>query len=193
MALLGLLVFSLERGSKAPSARMKRKDIHQLINILKSDSRHHSGVLPVLTDKQISNFQQEADFILPPSFVTFLKEFGSGAEWLYRSQALDSIDHPNWLNTYRKGLSKMTKIFEGGTVPTKSLLCLMTEDSNGGAWCWLTTMRSPDGECSLAYWDAETAQLHFRIDSFTEWLRTLVVNKGEVIRALDKEWRLKLG
>jgi hypothetical protein len=160
---------------------------------LKSDHKRHADVLPVLTDRQLVEFQQKADFIGPGSFVVFLKEFGSGAKWLYQAQAMDSAAQPSRLSTYRRNLPGSIELFEGGSVPKDSLLCLMTEDSNGGAWCWLTSLRSPDGECPLAYWDASTGKLHFKLDSFTDWLRILVTYKGEVIRALDKDERLQLG
>ncbi len=78
-------------------------------------------------------------------------------------------------------------------IKVDSLLCLMTEDSNGGAWCWLTSEGKDDGEWALAYYSLHDRKLYYKVKDFTEWLRLLVMSKGEVIRELDNENKLGLG
>ena len=168
-------------------------DIRELVRILKSDNDKHEQVDPPFTDERLAEFERNTKFVAPPSFAIFLKEFGSGAYWLYGRQPIDSAESPAWLRTYRPNLPNVTEIFGGGNVPTDSLLCLMSEDSNGGAWCWLPTLRSIDGECPLAYWDMASRKLHYQVSSFAKWLEILIINKDEVIRVLDNEELLGLG
>ena len=66
----------------------------------------------------------------------------------------------------------------------------MTEDSNGGAWCWLTSEKK-ENEWALAYYINQ--KLHFKVENFTEWLNLLTKNGYEVIRELDTEDELGLG
>lgn len=61
----------------------------------------------------------------------------------------------------------------------------MTEDSNGGAWCWLTSESDEDGELALAYYDPFKEELFYKVPNFTNWLEILVREKQEIIRILD--------
>ena len=74
-----------------------------------------------------------------------------------------------------------------------TLLCLMTEDSNGGAWFWLTSEASKNGEWPLAYYSLSDKKLHYKVKNFTEWLKILTKNENEVIRGLDVDEKLGLG
>jgi hypothetical protein len=37
-------------------------------------------------------------------------------------------------------------------IKVASLVCLMSEDANVGAWCWLTSEKTTNGEWPLAYY-----------------------------------------
>ena len=136
-------------------------------------------------------FEENTGFSLPTSFRTFVEQFGNGAYWLYGSQPLDSITNPVWLKNLRSDLPDDIEIDEGGMVRKEALLCLMTEDSNGGSWCWITNAINSGGECSLAYFS--DGKLYYSLPTFEEWLRILVTEKTEVIRALDYDKADKLG
>jgi hypothetical protein len=166
-------------------------NIHELIARLQSDSAKHEKVGPRLAPEQVQEFEKLSGFKIPPSFAIFLQEFGDGAHWLYQCQPLDSTDSPSWFQDWHENAPDMIPVHDSSTVPKSSLFCLMTEDSNGGAWCWLTSAQDLDGEFPLAYYSGE--QLNFRINTFTDWLELLVENKIEVIRALDVDNRLGLG
>jgi hypothetical protein len=168
-------------------------DIQDSIRSLQEDFNEHEHVFPKLTDEQIAEFARKAQFVVPPSFRIFLKTFGSGAYWLYGCQPLDSAENPFRLRTFQGNLPDMTELDGEQSVPTDSLLCLMTEDSNGGAWCWLTTLQENGGECPLAYWEPSSKKLYYKVESFANWLQLLVTEKNEVIRVLDVEERLGLG
>ena len=73
------------------------------------------------------------------------------------------------------------------------MLCLMTEDSNGGAWCWITTEDKENGEWSLAYYNINDEKFYYKVSSFIEWLEIATTCKEEVIRELDVEEILGLG
>ncbi|TXD49838.1 hypothetical protein [Polaribacter sp. IC073] len=66
----------------------------------------------------------------------------------------------------------------------------MTEDSNGGAWCWLISEEKKDNEWALAYYIDQ--KLHYKVENFTEWLNILAKDGYEVIRELDTEEELGL-
>jgi hypothetical protein len=170
-------------------------DIHEATRILKSDMDQHLVIesLPPLTDVELAEFERSANFVLPPSFRTFIKQFGSGIYVLYGCQDINLTSRTYWLTTFHQDLPKQMKLEEGGSVPTDSLLCLMPEDSNGGAWCWLPTLRRVDGEVPLAYWEMDDDKLVYKVNSFTEWLEVLITSRNEVIRVLDVEERLSLG
>ena len=78
-------------------------------------------------------------------------------------------------------------------IKVDSLLCLMSEDSNGGAWCWLTSEETKDGEWPLAYYSLSDKKLHYKVQNFAQRLKILINSKGEVIRELDLDYKLGLG
>ena len=69
----------------------------------------------------------------------------------------------------------------------------MTEDSNGGAWCWITTENNENGEWSLAYFNIDDKKFYYKVSNFIEWLEIATTCKEEVIRELDVEEILRLG
>jgi hypothetical protein len=164
----------------------------ELITILSSDFKKHKEVGPKLTDFEIQEIENELGLKLPPSYKIFLKEFGNGAYWLYMN-SIDDIKQKNFLNKYRKELGKTIELVGGKEYRVSSLLCLMTEDSNGGAWVWLTTENKENGEWPLAYYSLSDKKLHYKVENFMEWIRLLAKGKYEVIRELDVEDKLGLG
>jgi hypothetical protein len=168
------------------------KKIEKLIFELNRDLKKHQEVGPRLNDEEIEAVERQLNLNLPNSYKSFLKLFGDGGFWIYY-QPIDSIQNYSWLNDYRKQLPPTIELVEGTFIKTDSLLCLMTEDSNGGAWCWLTTEADNDGEWPLAYYNMEDEKLYYKVNNFTEWLSILVECEAEVIRKLDTDEILGLG
>ncbi len=168
--------------------------IDEAIRALQSDSRRHDQIGATLSDGEIIEAEARLTVVLPNTYKTFLREFGDGAYWLYGCQPVDSIRRPLWLTDIRRRLSSEVEIDgEDRRVSAKSLLCLMSEDSNGGSWCWLTKDGNPDGEWPLAYYSMEEERLFYKQAGFEAWLTCLIEAKSEVVRALDVSGKLGLG
>lgn len=126
--------------------------IDSLITILKADMELHIDVAKTVTDAQIKEAELKLGVQLPPSYKTFMKEFGNGANELYIvDQPVNGVHEIHWFSEYRNFVSDTVHTDGFGSFAANSLLCLMTEDSNGGAWCWITTEDNENGEWSLAY------------------------------------------
>ena len=147
----------------------------------------HENVRNTLSEKEIEKIEKELNLTLPLSYKIFLKYFGDGGDWIF-VQYIDSIQSYPFLKEY-KNLGKFIKL-ENEDIKTDKLLCLMTEDSNGGAWCWITHQEKKDNEWSLAYYIGGC--LHYKVKNFTEWLN-VVASDREVIREYDIEEKLGLG
>ena len=171
---------------------IKGSQMEELIKILITDSKLHQEIGPKLTDAEIQEVEQKLGLSLPYSYKLFLKQFGNGAYWLYMT-SIDDIKHFSYLREYRKEHGNTIDLVGEKEIEVNSLLCLMSEDSNGGAWCWLTTENSDNGEWPLAYYSLSDKKLHYKVKNFTEWLRLLTKCKSEVIRELDVEHKLGLG
>jgi len=172
-------------------------ELDSLISILKSDRAMHKDIVSTVSDKQIEITENELGIKLPASYKYFLKEFGNGAYWLYHvDQPINGVDKEygeiHWLGKHRRYIDDGDEIPSDGfgTFKTNSLLCLITENSNGGAWCWLTNKEN--GEWPLAYYNMGD-KLYYKIPNFVEWLKIATKCKEEVIRELDTEYRLGLG
>ena len=163
---------------------------NSIINLLENFDSHQE-VGKKLNDEEIKIVEQSLGLDLPESYQIFLKYFGDGGNWIF-FQAMDSIQNHSWLTDYRKDLGETIQL-EEKPINVDSLLCLMTEDSNGGAWCWLASEKVDDNEWPLAYYSIQDKKLHYRVENFTEWLKILVKTKDEVIFELDKEEKLGLG
>ncbi|WP_233269856.1 SMI1/KNR4 family protein [Polaribacter sp. L3A8] len=150
----------------------------------------HDGVGKKLNDEEIKAIENKLQLDLPTSYKIFLKHFGDGGNWVF-SQYIDSIQNFSWLSNYRNDFSETIELDGGKLLKVNSLLCLMTEDSNGGAWCWLTSEKDTNGEWELAYYMDN--KLHYKVLNFTEWLNILTKEGVEVIRELDLEETLGLG
>jgi hypothetical protein len=149
----------------------------------------HGEVSEKLNDKEIELIEEKLELSFPYSYKIFLKYFGDGGSWVY-SQDIDNIQNYSWLGDYRKNLGETIQL-EEKVIRVDSLLCLMTEDSNGGAWCWLTSKGSDKKEWPLAYYSE--GKLHYKVENFTEWLKILTETGHEIIRELDVEEKLGLG
>jgi len=169
--------------------------LSSLLKKLKSDMKRHQDVGPRLTQEQIDLLEKRLGLRIPQSYRSLLLEFGDGAYWLYGQQPIDTISQRqgHWLRSIRAEAPGSIAVDGGGQVPIESLVLLMSEDSNGGSWCWLTSQAQPDGEWPLAYYHQSDKALHYRVPNLVEWLDILVKRKTEVIRALDKELKLGLG
>ncbi|CAL2102293.1 SUKH superfamily protein [Tenacibaculum sp. 190130A14a] len=184
-------IASLEQSSYTKHSITKHSITKPLILLLE-DSYLHSNIGEQLTDINIKVIEKELGLSLPVSYKIFLQYFGDGADWLYH-QSIDSAKNIGKLKEYRRGLGAQINWIGEKELEVDTILCLMTEDSNGGAWCWITSEVDENGEWPLAYFNREDGSLYFKIENFTEWLKTLVASKSEVIRALDTEDKLGLG
>ena len=171
------------------NSEYKNEKITEYIVKLLLDFDLHENIGKTITDSEILQIEEKLKFGLPKSYKIFLKYFGDGGFWIYH-QSIDQIQNYSWLNDYRVKIGKTIK-FESKKLSVSSLLSLMTEDSNGGAWCWLTSEKKENNEYSLVYFI--NGKLHYKVENFTEWLSILVNNNGEVIRSLDLKENLGLG
>jgi len=176
------------------SSKFKNHPIVEYIVQLYKDSNHHTLIGDILTDDEIKEIEEKLGLSLPTSYKLFLKYFGDGGYWVYLNN-IDSAKRLSYLNNYRENLEETIELVDGNGTMLKvdSLLCLMTEDSNGGAWCWLTSENQESGEWALAYYSLYHNKLYYKVENFTEWLRILVSSKAEVIRELDLNHELNLG
>ena len=170
------------------SSDFKHPISNAIINLLENFDVHDK-VGKKLNDEEIKSIENKLQLKLPASYKIFLKYFGDGGYWVF-SQGIDTIQNYSYLRDYNQSLEETIQL-EEQTLPVDSLLCLMTEDSNGGAWCWLTSEEKKENEWALAYYINQ--KLHFKVENFTEWLNLLTKNGYEVIRELDTEDELGLG
>ena len=181
--------------SPSDSSHLANAGIVELIAQLKVREHRHEKVGKTLTEEEITTFESRTGFRICPSYRVFLKEFGNGATALYRTQGIDSYEPPSGpMKEYRYRAATapgLVSVDGGQPIPRESLFTLMTQDSNGGAWLWLTSQPDVNGEYPLTYLMADT--LFCKVVNFTEWLRTLVMNEEEVIRVLDKDDKCGLG
>tara|TARA_R100000789_G_scaffold70412_1_gene65899 strand:- start:1010 stop:1549 length:540 start_codon:yes stop_codon:yes gene_type:complete len=175
-----------------------QNNIKQYLSVLIQDSELHGNIGPKLNENNILEAESELGIALPQSFKLFLKEFGNGADWLYHvDQPINGVAKEygkiHWLGKYRKHLGETIESNGFGSFKTKTLLCLMTENSNGGAWVFLTSENSENGEWPLAFYNMDDQKLYFKVESFTQWIGLAIKCKSEVIRELDEENILNLG
>lgn len=196
-----LLLFSCNSPKgKKKSVESIKADITmlELIKILMEDSDYHENIESKITDSEIEKSENEMGINLPNSYKLFLKKFGNGAESLYHiDQTINGVNMEygaiHWFGKYRKYLGEEINSDGFGVFKRDSLLCLMTENSNGGAWVWLTSETSKDGEWPLAYYNIDDGKLYYKVSNFKELIRIATKCKYEVIRELDKEDKLTLG
>lgn len=200
MTLVLLLFISLLSCNANKNSTKKSKQEQSLINdmdalifILKADYKLHKKLGNTVTDEDISITETKLGIKLPASYKQFVKELGNGAQWLYHvDQPINGVNKEygkvHWLN--RDSTEKIES--DGfGTFEKKQLLYLMTENSNGGAWVWLTTDNASSHEWPLAY--LHNGKLYYKLENFIEWLTIATESKEEVIRQVDVEHRLGLG
>lgn len=150
----------------------------------------HDNVNDTLTEYQIDRIEKRLNLKLPKSYKIFLKYFGDGGDWIF-CQYIDSIEKGGYLKEFDTFNQLDEDLFlEDKKIKKTSLLSLMCEDSNGGAWCWLTHENGKDNEWPLAYY--KDGRLHYKVKNFTEWLKVTASNR-EVIREYDIEEKLGLG
>ena len=161
-----------------------------ILNLLEKFDKHEK-VGSQLTNNEIESIEDKLNLTLPKSYKLFLKYFGDGAYWVF-TQPINSIKNYSWITDYRENLNKKIEL-DNNFIDVDNLLCLMTEDSNGGAWCWITSEKKKDNEWPLAYYSLSDNKLHFKVENFSEWLKILSETRDEVIRALDVDEKLNLG
>ncbi len=166
--------------------------VSTIIIELLEDSNHHIEIEEVLSDQEIKEIEDKLGFLLPTSYKIFLKYFGDRGAWVYMN-SIDHIKNYSFLKDYRKSLNTTIELVDHMQIQVDSLLCLMTEDSNGGAWVWLTEEEKENNEWGLAYYSSKHKKLFYKVENFTEWLNILVKSKGEVITELDENYQLGLG
>ncbi|WP_434036415.1 SMI1/KNR4 family protein [Formosa sp. 4Alg 33] len=165
--------------------------ISRLLIAMLEEFQLHNDVQPVLTETELVEIEKQLYLTLPLSYTLFLKYFGDGGNWIY-ANSIGSIRDKSFLSDYRKDLDEEIEL-DNKKIKVESLLCLMPEDSNGGAWCWLTSEDTKDGEWPLAYYSISNKKLNYKVQNFTEWLQILINSKGEVIRELDFDDTLGFG
>lgn len=180
------------RISNSEQISTSEKQMKELIGVLIKDFNMHENVGSKLSNSEIKEVENELGLKLPSSYKLFLKEFCNGADWLYLNP-IDDIKQNSFLNEYHNDVGETIELLGVKEYKVNSLLCLMTEDSNGGAWVWLTSDNTENGEWPLAYYSLIDKKLHYKVDNFIEWLSILTKCKNEVIRALDVENILGLG
>jgi|GEM_PF-3225286 len=193
--ILIILVLFREKNTKYKLNTVDK--MNSLISILKSDLILHKNVESPISDKGTSIAENALGIKLPPSYKHFLNEFGNGVDWLYHvDQPLNGVNKEygniHWLGEYRKYLGDKIESDGFGTFETGKLLCVMSENSNGGAWVFITTETNNDEEWPLAFYNNDN-KLYYKVSSFIEWLEIATTYKEEVIRQLDVEYRLGLG
>lgn len=178
----------------------EESDLQTLIRQMQKDSALHTKVGEKLSMVEIEQIEGKLGFTVSPSYVVFLQEFGDGAYWLYGSQPMDSLRTPFWFTDVHPKVANILMMESGEQIATKDLFCLMTEDANGGSWCWITSEKNTDNELPLVYYGFSAEEgpladggLFYKLPSFVHWLEILVKEQQEVIRALDKENKLSLG
>ncbi len=177
---------------KLKENKYNKYPISSIIIELLEDSDAHTEIEEILNEKEIKEIECKLGFLLPTSYKIFLRHFGDGGAWVY-ANSIDHIKNYSFLKDYRKSLNATIELVEHEQVQVDSLLCLMSEDSNGGAWVWLTEEEKEDNEWSLAYYSSQHKKLFYKVENFTEWLHVLVKSKNEVITELDKNYQLGLG
>lgn len=169
-----------------------------LIETLIQDSSKHEEVSPTISMQEITSEEIRLGVKLPESYKYFLTKFGNGAESLYHiDQPINGVNQEyrgiHWLDKYHGSKPAEVESDGFGSFKMNSLLCLMTENSNGGSWVWITSENAESGEWPLAYYDPFQHKLFYKVPNFKEWIRLATKCKGEVIRELDKEYKLNLG
>ena len=185
---------------KNNSTELTNSDIEmqELIGVLKEDFKYHQNINSKIDNQEINKLEKDMNIKLPDSYILFLKEFGNGVESLYHiDQPINGINMDfgaiHWFGKFRKSLGEEIETDGFGIYKKDSLLTLMTENSNGGAWVWLTSQKDENGEWPLAYYNIDDGKLYYKVNSFKEWIRIATKCKNEVIRELDKENKLGLG
>jgi len=197
--LLGLSCSGGKDSSLSPNQQDRVKsELDTLITIMKSDMHLHKDVADTIGFDAIKAAEMELGVELPSSYKYFLSKFGNGANWLYHvDQSVNGVDKQygsmHRFGKYRKLPGDMVNTDGFGTFHKDSLLCLMTDSSNGGAWCFITSENKDTGEWPLAFYNMNDGKLYYKVSGFMEWLIIAVHTKGEVIRVLDKKHRLGLG
>lgn len=197
--MLGICAFLSCKSNKLAFGNLNDKknlqvEMDSLIAILVEDMQDHKDVEAKQSFETINQYEQNTGKQLPASYKHFVNKFGNGCYWLYHvDQPINGIDQIHAIGKFRKHLGNELETDGFGTFKKRDLLCLMSDSSNGGAWCWLTTEKGEYGEWPLAFYNIDDDKLYYKISGFVEWLRIATETKGEVIRALDKEDRLNLG
>lgn len=180
-----------ERIKAINKSSYNKHKISRLLITMLEEFQLHDDVQPTITETELTEIEKQINLTLPLSYKLFLKYFGDGGTWIY-ANSIDSIRNRSWLSDYRNELNEKIEL-DKREIKVDSLLCLMSEDSNGGAWCWLTSEETKDGEWPLAYYSLSDKKLHYKVQNFAQWLKILINSKGEVIRELDLDYKLGLG
>ncbi|CAM1340360.1 putative Cell wall assembly/cell proliferation coordinating protein, KNR4 [Tenacibaculum amylolyticum] len=154
----------------------EEQTVMDLIIALTDDHSLHKNIGPKLLKSDIENIEGNLQVTFPSSYKLFLQYFGDGGEHIYGTP-IHSSKKLVLLSDHQKDLGSTVQFENGTTVPTKDLLCLVTNDKNGGAWCWLMNENTDTGEWPLVYFNSKEQKLQYKVDNFTEWLKILVAHK----------------
>ncbi|SNR16399.1 SMI1/KNR4 family protein [Tenacibaculum jejuense] len=152
--------------------------MEQIIKLL-DDYEKHQKIGGKLTHFDIQEIEQRLDLIFPQSYVTFLEYFGNGGS-IYDNKILN-VKKPLFLSEYLENTDRKVEDEDGLQINTNSILCLTSEDSKKGVWCWLTEDDSNNtGEWPIAYFNKEEKKLYYGVNNFNEWLDLLLTQRSEI-------------
>ncbi|WP_442265993.1 SMI1/KNR4 family protein [Tenacibaculum sp. ZS6-P6] len=159
--------------------------MEQIIKLL-DDYEKHQKIGKKLKNTDIKEFELKLDLIFPKSYITFLEHFGNGGS-VYNNKIL-SIEKPIFLSKYLKTTDRKIEDEDGFKINTNSILCLTSEDSKDGIWCWLTEDESnKNGEWPIAYFNNKEKKLYYGVDNFNQWLDLLLTHKSEISTVISND------
>ena len=159
--------------------------MEQVIKLL-DDYEKHQKIGRKLTHFDIQEVEQRLDLIFPQSYVTFLEYFGNGGS-IYNNNIL-SVKEPLFLSEYLKNTDRKVEDEDGFQINTNSVLCLTSEDSKKGIWCWLTENDANNsGEWPIAYFNNNEKKLYYGVDNFNQWLDLLLTHRSEIATVMSND------
>lgn len=153
---------------------------------------------PKATAEDVGKTETLIGVSLPESYRQFVTEFSNGA-YLFMLQEVSAVGDGNeqispiqdifrrvWTTgeaLTSEALEANIEFREGGTVKRKHLVPFSL-DHNGNGWCFVAERLGADKEYPVAYLDNSNLKLFGRLENFAAWLKILIDNGAEVIRAL---------
>jgi hypothetical protein len=167
-------------------------------SILEELAGYKHELWPKATAEDIEKTEMLIGTSLPESYRQFVTEFSNGA-YLFMLQEVSAVGDGNdqvgpIQNVFRRvwttgealtleALETDIEFKEGGTVKRKHLVPFSL-DHNGNEWCFVAESLGANNEYPVAYLDNSSPRLFGQLENFAAWLKILIDNGDEVIRAL---------